>query len=198
MILGLRSRTLTLVHHQKSHILLWFVFMDTRITLVRISIVQSSWFSALNYFYVCDAGNFDRLLPLSKKYNIRVIAFNRRDYEGSTPLSTQELEALNGDDADAHAEFLRERGLEIALFIGWAIKEKSLPPIKIEGASASGGIVLLGWSLGNITTLAFLANLDKYPVELNRVFKSYLRRFDMYGKPWNKRCRGEIVDLNIW
>ena len=79
--------------------------------------------------------------------------------------------------------FLGERGLEIALFIGWAIKEKSLPPIKIEGASASGGIVLLGWSLGNITTLAFLANLDKYPVELNRVFKSYLRRFDMYGKP---------------
>lgn len=86
------------------------------------------------------------------------------------------------DDAEATQEaFLSDRGLEIAYFLVRLIKEKAIPKID-KGGGESGGIVLLGWSLGAITTLAFLANMWSYPSEIQETLKSYLRAFLVYGK----------------
>ncbi|KAH8114810.1 Alpha/Beta hydrolase protein [Phellopilus nigrolimitatus] len=127
------------------------------------------------------AQNFSRLLPLAHKHGLRVIALNRRDYVGSTPFSNSDLDVINGKDDRAHRDFLRKRGLEIARFLVWVIKEKKIPHASEDGTS--GGLALLGWSQGNVTTLSFLAHLNSYPHEIVAILEPYLRTFFLYDAP---------------
>ncbi|KAH8114770.1 hypothetical protein DFH11DRAFT_1593365 [Phellopilus nigrolimitatus] len=131
--------------------------------------------------YTFNALAFSRFLPLAHKYNLRVIALNRRDYSGSTPFSDPELDVINGKDDNAHRDFLRKRGLEIAHFLVWVISEKEIPHASEDGSS--GGLALLGWSQGNVTTLPFLAHLDSYPHEIITTLEPYLRTFILYDIP---------------
>ncbi|KAH8114764.1 hypothetical protein DFH11DRAFT_1508701 [Phellopilus nigrolimitatus] len=126
--------------------------------------------------YTFNALNFSRLLPLAHKHDLRIIAPNRRDYAGSTPFSDIELDVLNGKDDHAHMDFLQKRGLEIARFLVWIISEKKIP----QSNGTSGGLALLGWSLGNVTTLSFLAHLGSYPQEIIATLEPYLRTFCLY------------------
>ncbi|EJD01416.1 uncharacterized protein FOMMEDRAFT_111212 [Fomitiporia mediterranea MF3/22] len=129
------------------------------------------------------AQNFSRLLALAKKHNLRIIALNRRDYTGSTPFSQAELQVLkDGTDSEKH-EFMRARGLEIAKFLVWVIKELKIPRASEDGTA--GGLALLGWSLGNITTIAFLGNLSSFPEDIVQTLEPYLRTFIMYELPDN-------------
>ncbi|KAH8114769.1 Alpha/Beta hydrolase protein [Phellopilus nigrolimitatus] len=130
--------------------------------------------------YTFNALNFARLLPLAHKHDLRIIALNRRDYAGSTPFSDTELDVLNGKDVRAHRDFLRQRGLEIAHFLVWVISENNIP--RISGGT-SGGLALLGWSLGNVTTLSFLTHLDSYPREIIAALEPYLKTFFIYDVP---------------
>lgn len=129
--------------------------------------------------------NFARLFPLANERNLRIIALNRRDYKGSTLYSPEELSALpslrtGGKDAEkAQAGFLTDRGFEIARFLARMIKDKDIPKISDNGVH--GGIVLVGWSLGAITTLAFLANMSTYPYEIRELLSSHLRALLVYG-----------------
>ncbi|KAL5488023.1 hypothetical protein ACEPAI_6131 [Sanghuangporus weigelae] len=132
------------------------------------------------------AQNFSRLFPLSAKYNLRVIALNRRDYVGSTPFSESELDILKDGTDEAKEQFMRTRGLEIARFLVWLVKELNIPPASEDGKS--GGIALLGWSLGNITTMAFLGNLSSYAEDITETLEPYLRTFFIYDLPNN--CLG--------
>ena len=124
--------------------------------------------------------NFSRLLPLAQKYNLRIIAPNRRDYIGSTLFSEDELSVLNGNNDLAHKAFLRDRGLEIAHFLKWIIDEMKIPLASEDGKA--GGLALMGWSLGNTTTVAFLRYLKTYPSELVTALEPYIRTFFIYGK----------------
>lgn len=123
--------------------------------------------------------NFRRLLPVAQKYNLRVIAFNRRDYVGSTPFSPNELEAINSTDSEKHTEFLKNRGSEVAQFLANVVKEKDIPPASEDGKS--GGLAIMGWSLGNVTTMAFLRHLESYPEAVLSTLDKYLRTFFIYG-----------------
>lgn len=123
--------------------------------------------------------NFSRLLPLAKKYNLRIIAVNRRDYVGSTLFSAAELEAINSDSEDDHLEFLRARGLELAQFLIWMIREKKIPKASANGRE--GGLALLGWSLGNVTTMAFLRHFETFPKDVAETIEPYLRTLIIYG-----------------
>ena len=125
------------------------------------------------------SGNFRHLLPLARNHNLRVIAVNRRDYVGSTPFSQDELDAINSTDAQRHTEFLKRRGTEIGEFLTQLVKEKNLPPASGDGRS--GGLALMGWSLGNVTTLAFLRHLRSYPENVLKTLDQYLRTFFIYG-----------------
>ena len=123
--------------------------------------------------------NFYRLLPFAQKHNLRIVAPNRRDYIGSTLFSEEELSALNGNDDVAHRAFLRDRGLEVAYFLKWIIDEMKIPQASEDGKA--GGLALMGWSLGNTTTTAFLGHLQTYPPELVKALEPYLRTFFIYG-----------------
>ncbi|KAL5532480.1 hypothetical protein ACEPAF_6050 [Sanghuangporus sanghuang] len=133
---------------------------------------------------VCIHGNtyhaqtFQRLISLAPQHNFRLIALNRRDYIGSAPFNESELSILNSADESKHRQFLYDRGLEIAYFLLWIVNELEIPRIRFYGNK--GGLALLGWSLGNVTSIAFLANLEKYPREVTRVLEPYLRHFCIY------------------
>ncbi|THH03872.1 hypothetical protein EW145_g5939 [Phellinidium pouzarii] len=129
------------------------------------------------------AQNFSRLFPLAQKYNLRIFALNRRDYTGSTPYTRAELDTLTGSDEDARLQFLKARGLEIARFLVWVITEKKIPQISADGTS--GGLAVLGWSLGNVTTMAFLSYLSTYPQEVIETLGPFLRTFFIYELPGN-------------
>ncbi|KAH8116198.1 hypothetical protein DFH11DRAFT_1725694 [Phellopilus nigrolimitatus] len=129
------------------------------------------------------AQSFARLAPRAAAHGLRVIALNRRDYAGSTPLAPAELAALRGPDP---APFLRARGLELARFLAWVVAEKRIPPARADrGGGGAGGLALLGWSLGNVTTLAFLGHLRTYPRALVDALEPYLRTFFLYELPDN-------------
>ncbi|THH03630.1 hypothetical protein EW145_g6131 [Phellinidium pouzarii] len=128
------------------------------------------------------AQTFVRLLPQCPQHNLRIIAFNRRDYLGSAPYSADELSALHSTDAAKHRAFLHARGLEVAYLLVWVIRTLQIPPVREDGNTNTkkGGLALLGWSLGNITSLAFLAHLQGYPKDLIKVLEPHLRHFFIY------------------
>ena len=133
--------------------------------------------------YAIVTETFIRLLPLAPQYNLRIIAINRREYTDSTPLNEDDLSLLFSSDAEDHKQFLRSRGLEIARFLAWVISELRIPAVNPQGEEASGGgLALLGWSLGSITTLAFLRHLPSFPKDLVDKLAPYLKTFIMYGK----------------
>ncbi|EJD05405.1 uncharacterized protein FOMMEDRAFT_79656 [Fomitiporia mediterranea MF3/22] len=128
-----------------------------------------------------NAPVFSRLLPLAQQNDLRLIALNQRDYVNSTPFADAELDILSSNDEVAHMNFFRARGLEYARFLCWVIKELNIP--RLDPAESSGGLAFLGWSLGNLTTIAFLAYLDSCPPEIIQTLKPYLKSFFIYGAP---------------
>lgn len=125
-------------------------------------------------------------MPLAAKYSLRIIALNRRDYVGSTPFTTAELDDLLSDDDAKHRQFLQTRGLEIARFLVWVIDELEIPPkmeAVMDGKSKTyGGLALMGWSLGNIQTISVLGHLMTYPREVVAKLKLFFRTLFIYGK----------------
>lgn len=125
---------------------------------------------------------FSRLFPLAANYNLRIIAVNRRDYVGSSPFSQTELDDLHCDDVDRLKAFMRMRGLEIASFLVWAIRELELP---LKDALGRPSLSLIGWSLGNITTIACLCYAASYPPDVIETLEKYLGDFYIYGELQN-------------
>ncbi|KLO13387.1 hypothetical protein SCHPADRAFT_828048 [Schizopora paradoxa] len=125
---------------------------------------------------------FSRLFPLAANYNLRIIAVNRRDYVGSSPFSQTELDDLHCDDVDRLKAFMRMRGLEIAAFLVWAIRELELP---LKDETGRPGLSLIGWSLGNITTMAFLCYAATYPPEVIQTLEKYLGGLYIYDFAYN-------------
>ncbi|KAF8576587.1 hypothetical protein K439DRAFT_1397233 [Ramaria rubella] len=145
------------------------------------------------YMYNCHI--FDRLAPLAKASHIRLVTLNRRGYAGSTPFSPEETSSLTPapDVSDAslttHYEaFLQKRGMELARFIAWFIDTEGIPKISDYSSDsdekrlgrASGGISLMGWSLGNVTTIPLLAFADTFELELVSKLEGYLRKVVIY------------------
>ena len=108
-----------------------------------------------------QTGNFTKVLQHASNVGFRFIAVNRRGYPGSTPFTEDELAIGHSSDLASQSSFLRARGLEIGELLVYLIDTLALPPIIDEGHG--GGISVMGWSLGNITTMAFLRFFPEYP-----------------------------------
>ncbi|KLO10051.1 hypothetical protein SCHPADRAFT_833106 [Schizopora paradoxa] len=129
------------------------------------------------------ARSFEPLFPFAASHNLRIIALNRRDYVGTSLFSQAELDAINGSDSAVHASFLQDRALEIAQFMVWLVNEKNVP--KASGDGKSGGLAVLGWSLGNVFSVAFLRHLTSFPVEVKQVLSSYMRTGFLYESAYS-------------
>ena len=123
--------------------------------------------------YTRSPGVFKRILPLASSHSLRVICLSRREYEGSTPYSADELKTIHhGSDAE-RANFLHNEGILIALFVDGLIQSLSLPK--------KGGVAVAGWSLGNLFTLAMRASIDDLPDKTKQRLKAYTRGFIIFG-----------------
>lgn len=121
-------------------------------------------------------------MDLAPASGLRFVAITRRDYPGSTSFTPAELAVLSNSTDGEKAGFLRDRGLEIAKFMNIFIQKHNLPPISRDGKS--GGVALLGWSLGNAFTLAAISSADMLPADAKTRLGSYLRAVIIQGIPF--------------
>ncbi|KAJ7239193.1 hypothetical protein B0H12DRAFT_1190045 [Mycena haematopus] len=102
------------------------------------------------------SGTFQRLNPLAQLNGLRIICVNRREYPGSSPYSPAELTTfVEGSDTE-RASLLEQQGRDLAMFSETAvIIQLSIPQ--------TGGIALIGWSLGTLFLLALIACIETLP-----------------------------------
>ncbi|KAF9065910.1 hypothetical protein BDP27DRAFT_1331389 [Rhodocollybia butyracea] len=120
-----------------------------------------------------DEGIFQKVQALMQTSGARFVAINRRDYPHSTPYSAAEISVIiNGTDSE-RTQFSTARGVELLTFMSQFIVQKGLSPISADGLT--GGIVLIGWSLGNPLPLAAVGSIDKVPSSMQKQLASYMR-----------------------
>ncbi|KZT58710.1 alpha/beta-hydrolase [Calocera cornea HHB12733] len=85
--------------------------------------------------------------------SMRVLAFNRRGYTGSSPA--HESSDPQPMDVEAFGRYV----LDLLGFMRYAVDVLRVPPTPREGEVNKGGIVLLGWSKGCATIISLLSYL---------------------------------------
>ncbi|EPQ52536.1 hypothetical protein GLOTRDRAFT_47201 [Gloeophyllum trabeum ATCC 11539] len=120
---------------------------------------------------------FEKVVPLAGKDNIRLVTLNRRDYAGSTKYSDSELEDLNA----GRIVFMVRAALEVANFLVWFAETHKIPPVSSDGKS--GGLAVLGWSMGCAWAIALFGHPDKVPKRVYDRLKPYYRMLILYDPP---------------
>ncbi|KIK27223.1 hypothetical protein PISMIDRAFT_22191 [Pisolithus microcarpus 441] len=106
------------------------------------------------------------------------VSLYRRGYGLSTPWSEKELDLLQSSDKEDHKAYLRLAGLQIVRFLLTFAASQSIPRYSKE--QKTGGVILLGWSIGGAYSNAALANLDALATEEFRDLESYLHTVIYY------------------
>ncbi|KAJ8074535.1 hypothetical protein PM082_015437 [Marasmius tenuissimus] len=122
-------------------------------------------------------GTFDTLFDHAHQHNVRIVSLNRREYPGSTPYSSPELEELHKGEKS----FLDRLALHLARFLNAFIEEQEIPPISND--REKGGIVLVGWSMGCVTSMTLLSNPGALFGGLYDLLERYVKGLVLYDPP---------------
>ena len=125
---------------------------------------------------------FRPLFPHALAQNVRVVSVNQREYPGSSLFNQREMDNLSSQDPQRQATWLREQGIEIAMFMARFIETEKLPPIDHVDGKDTGGVCLLAWSQGNSLLLSLLANISAIDAHTTSILKRYLRIVFAYGQ----------------
>ncbi|KAJ7804532.1 hypothetical protein B0H14DRAFT_2383634, partial [Mycena olivaceomarginata] len=110
--------------------------------------------------------------------NLRILIWNRRDYRGSTKYTDEELA-----DLIAGRKIFQDRlALQTAWFFEHFIKNENTPALGPD--RKTGGLILMGWSFGNATTLALLSDPSVLPKSLYDTIAPYLMSLVLYDPPY--------------
>lgn len=145
---------------------------------------------------------FERLLEIAPSRGVRVVAINRRPFPGSTPFTQDEVNVtITGGDEERDAQ-MEARGHEIGTFIATFIQRFSLPPPSDD--KKTGGVCLLGWSVGALFQLAAIATADTLPEAARSVLSSHIRSLILYepgpialGLPMPAQNWNPLVDTTV-
>jgi len=100
------------------------------------------------------SGTFKVMLQRANEFGFRIILPNRRLYPGSTPLTKEEVDAVQpGKPVGELADAYMKHGEHLLMFVNNVIKEHNL-----------GSVILSGWSLGTgflSVTVASIVNLSE-------------------------------------
>ncbi|KAJ7671871.1 hypothetical protein B0H17DRAFT_192843 [Mycena rosella] len=129
-------------------------------------------------FIGCSLDGFVRLQEHAHKHNLRIVAWNRRGYHGSTKYTDEELADLKA----GRKIFLDRLAVQTAWFLEHFIKHEKTP--KATADRAAGGFILLGWSFGNVTALALFADPAVIPKALYETVEPHLRSLVLYDPPF--------------
>jgi hypothetical protein len=107
---------------------------------------------------------------------VRLVIVNRRDYSGSSKYTDDEINDLLA----GRKSFMERLALQVTYFLQWFIRVHNTPCISSD--RKSGGLVIMGWSLGNATSLSFLGHPDVVPQESYQELVPFLKRIIIFGQ----------------
>ncbi|PBK63889.1 hypothetical protein ARMSODRAFT_893703 [Armillaria solidipes] len=123
---------------------------------------------------------FQKVLNAARSKGVRFVAIQRRPFPGSTPFTAEELNVIltgGSSEADRDAQ-IAARGHEIASFVDAFIQKFKLPPLSDDGKT--GGVALLGWSVGGAFPVAAVASSSTLPTNVQTRLGSYVRSLIVY------------------
>ncbi|KAF8437541.1 hypothetical protein L210DRAFT_3545979 [Boletus edulis BED1] len=121
-----------------------------------------------------NGATLEKLLPLAHAHNLRIVSLYRRGYSPSSGFRDDELAGIGPQKKIDEAEpFFRAQGSEIAMFLVRFATDQCIPMANPSSPN-TGGITLIGWSLGGIHVLALLAYLDELPEDTQSTLQKYL------------------------
>ncbi len=123
------------------------------------------------------------MLPFAAAHNLRIIAINQRDYVGSSLYTSAELNRITSPDVEHQESALQAQGREIAAFLVHVIKSGGvLQVLQDANEKKTGGLALLGWSLGNLIPLSMFGNAEYLDDETRSTLEGYLRTLVLFGE----------------
>ncbi|KAL1740845.1 Alpha/Beta hydrolase protein [Schizophyllum fasciatum] len=120
---------------------------------------------------------FDRVLPLARAHNLRLVCVNRRLYPGSTPYTPEEAAEIASDDP---SRVLASQGVLLARFIARLPAALQLPRPRHGRA---GGMMLAGWSLGTLFVQLTLSAIDAVDEATRNILRTYVRGIVLWDTP---------------
>ncbi|KIY44519.1 hypothetical protein FISHEDRAFT_25621, partial [Fistulina hepatica ATCC 64428] len=121
---------------------------------------------------------FYKLFPYCASHNIRLVVVNRKEYPGSSKYTDDEIEDLHA----CRQVFLQRLGTEVADFLVWFISAHDIPRIGLH--QKSGGIAVVGWSMGAATILPLLAYPELVPAGIRAKLSPYIKDYILYDPPY--------------
>jgi len=118
---------------------------------------------------------FQNVQPILLAQGVRLVAPNRRHFPGSTPYTPEELGVVLGGSEEQKDAWVASRGHELLTFIDTFCQKHNIPPISADGKS--GGIAILGWSLGVPFANAALSSVHNFPADVRARLGSRLRAY---------------------
>ncbi|KAF5381157.1 hypothetical protein D9757_009438 [Collybiopsis confluens] len=111
--------------------------------------------------------------------NLRTVLLHQRHYAGSTPYTTDEIE----DIKQGEMGFWERGSAQLAEFLNTFIKQERIPKLTTEGR---GGIAIMGWSMGVVPVLSFLATAKNpiISIDLSECLQEYIGRCILYEPPF--------------
>lgn len=163
-----------------------------------------------------DPGSVDQFHKIhshAHSLNLRTMILHRRDYEGSTPYSPEELEELE----QGSVVFWERLSAQIAEFLEIFILREKIPKLtrqklpfsqdrlQLQSMRASpgsvgggnGGVAIFGWSAGCSTVLSFLGASHNPMIsqESYKLLEEYIGNCILYGKKYSSPL---YVLINIY
>ncbi|KAF5326931.1 hypothetical protein D9619_004291 [Psilocybe cf. subviscida] len=137
------------------------------------------------------SGQFHPLLPFAASHNARLVLLNKRDYKGSVPVPSEEVQALVAaatlpDDAarEVVLAYKRARTREFFDFLCAFAKHEHIPLPRVDPTHGStGGMVITGWSAGTMILTGLLANVAGYKSTDGFDLRPYVRHVVLYDGP---------------
>jgi hypothetical protein len=136
-------------------------------------------------------GVFHKIFALAPQHGIRLVIFNRRDFNESTPLTLSDIEKIMKQPEDGNEEviaemrrsYFRDRASEFATFLEYVVDKLDIPKISVneDGNRGTGGFALMAWSAGNMYGVSLLAYADVIAERRRKKLEPYFRKLFLYG-----------------
>ncbi|KAF9002510.1 Alpha/Beta hydrolase protein [Cyathus striatus] len=124
------------------------------------------------------AYTFWKLHDYAHELGIRIIVANRKGYPGSSPFTVIESDEMeNGKEG-----FLGRIATLVANMIIYLVEHHDIP--KLSADRSTGGISVLGWSMGTLTALSLFSQRGMIDKNAYNVLNGYIKDLIMYDPPY--------------
>jgi hypothetical protein len=112
---------------------------------------------------------FEPIQSLAPEANLRIVALTRRGYIGSSPYTESELQGFQ----EGTREALEGLMAVLVAFMRTFVEKEKIP--------RRGGISIMGWSIGNLTTMSLFSDPGVIDGETRSFLEAYLKDIILYG-----------------